>query len=106
MRCGRTLHVPEAIRAAALDFPHGLPDDAPLPSHVLCELDQHPRAEHAALLRDLDPDADGGAVWVTWEPDEIKVRRLEYCASRSPSRQDQCWLHHRHQGDHTWKRHV
>lgn len=106
MTCGTWLDVPEGMRAAALGFGVGLPDEAPLPDSVACELDKHDHGEHTARLRELFD----GAVWVTWEGDDIKVQSISYCATFSPPQGGNpasialCWLHDAHRGGHTWER--
>ncbi|KUO04281.1 hypothetical protein AQJ67_11050 [Streptomyces caeruleatus] len=105
MTCGECLDVSEGMRATALDFPGGLPDEAPLPDSATCELGQHEHGEHTARLRELFD----GAVWVTWEGGDIKVRPITYCQSfRSsdggvPLSDALCWLPDAHRGRHTWE---
>lgn len=107
MTCGVRLDVPEGMRAAALGFAGGLPDEEPLPDTVTCEQGKHDQGEHAAFLREL---FDGTAVWVTWEGDDIKVQPSTYCQSLHPSKRrsftpdDMCWLPDAHRGGHTWQR--
>ncbi|MET9830705.1 hypothetical protein ABZ078_15610 [Streptomyces sp. NPDC006385] len=106
MTCGARLDVPEGMRAAALEVAGGLPDEAPLPVSVTCELDKRDHGEHAARLRKLFD----GAVWVMWEGDDITVRPIAYCASLRPSlggiplSDALCWLPDAHRGGHTWER--
>ncbi|MFE7273716.1 hypothetical protein [Streptomyces sp. NPDC057623] len=106
MTCGTGLDVPEGMRAAALEFADGLPDEAPLPVSVACELDKHDDGEHVARLRNLNE----GAVWVMWEGDGITVQPIADCESYRPSQDGSsvagalCGLPAAHRGGHTWER--
>lgn len=106
MTCGTWLDVPGGMRAAALDFAGGLPDEVPVPVSVTCEFDKHDHGEHAARVRELFE----GAVWVMWEGDGITVRPIAYCESSRPSQEGipasdaLCWLPDVHRGGHTWER--
>jgi hypothetical protein len=105
--CGTPLDVPESMRDAALEFPsNGRSAEDTMPDSVTCELDKHQYGDHIALLRDLGPNENDGAVWVAWCADgsDVKVQGKRYCPSKSPSKEDACWLHTQHRGGHSWER--
>lgn len=104
--CGTTLDVPDGMRDAALAFPNNRTREDTVPDGVTCELDKHRYGDHVALLLDLGPNTADGAVWVTWGADgsDVKVQHMAYCPSKSPSKEDACWLHAQHRGGHSWER--
>ncbi|WP_416972339.1 hypothetical protein [Streptomyces sp. 4F14] len=102
--CSAILVVPEELRESALEFPHGRPEEEPVPDYVRCELDDHKYGPHTCLLRDLSANAPG-SVWITWsDPQNITVEQLPYCHSRGPEKGDACWLTEGHRGGHSWER--
>lgn len=106
MECGALLDVPEGMRDAALGMTASATTRDAFPEFVKCELDPHRYGEHAAPLWDIDPAENDGAIWIAWGANgsDITVQIRSYCPSKSPSKEDACWLHDTHRGGHTWER--
>ena len=104
--CGAALAVPEGMRNAALEMASNATTRDMAREYVSCELDSHRYGDHGALLLDLEAEQGDGDVWVTWDADgsDIAVRIRPYCPSKSPSKEDACWLYDAHRGGHTWER--
>ena len=104
--CNIALDVPDGMREAALAFPNSRSNDSTVPDSVACELYKHPHGDHVALLLDLGPKDEDGAAWITWRTDgsDITVQHKPYCASKSPSGNDLCWLPAQHRGGCSWER--